>query len=215
MLTCGDEGMDLREALSQISEIREQVARTEVFRGYRAVPVAFSGVLALAVAAFQSAWLGDPSAHIEAYLAWWVGAALLSMAATAIEMLLDHKRRRSRLALQTAWLALGQFAPCVVAGGLLLVVLWVHARDALWMLPGLWALLFSLGIFASHRLLPRATIWVAAFYMAAAAVCLTLGPAALSPWTMGLPFGVGQLFAAGVLYWTLERNDAELQQEQP
>ena len=201
--------MDLRDALTQISEIREQVARTEVFRGYRAVPVAFSGLLALGVAAFQSAWLGDPQAHIEAYLALWVGAAVLSMLATAIEMMLDSKRRSSRLALQTTWLALGQFVPCVVAGGLLLVVLLLHARDSLWMLPGLWALLFSLGIFASYRLLPQATFWVATFYMAAGAVCLTLGPAALSPWTMGIPFGVGQLFAAGVLYWTLERNDVE------
>ena len=34
--------MELREALSQIAEIRLQMARTETFRGYRAVPVALS-----------------------------------------------------------------------------------------------------------------------------------------------------------------------------
>jgi hypothetical protein len=28
-----------------------------------------------------------------------------------------------------------------------------------------------------------------------------------SPWAMGLPFGVGQFFAAGVLYRTLECHD--------
>ena len=33
--------MELREALTQITEIRLQMARTEVFRGYRAVPAAF------------------------------------------------------------------------------------------------------------------------------------------------------------------------------
>ncbi len=32
------------------------------------------------------------------------------------------------------------------------------------------------------------------------------GEHALSPWAMGLPFGVGQLAAAAVLYRTLERN---------
>jgi len=31
---------------------------------------------------------------------------------------------------------------------------------------------------------------------------------------MGLPFGVGQLAAAGILYWTLERNDGENEAEQ-
>ena len=37
--------MELRDALAQIAEIRQHMARTEVFRGYRALPVAFSGVL--------------------------------------------------------------------------------------------------------------------------------------------------------------------------
>ena len=46
--------MELREALSQISEIRQQMARSEVFRGLRSVPVAFSGLLAWAAARFNS-----------------------------------------------------------------------------------------------------------------------------------------------------------------
>ena len=33
------------------------------------------------------------------------------------------------------------------------------------MLPGLWQILFSLGVFASSRLLPRATSGVAVFYL--------------------------------------------------
>ena len=36
---------------------------------------------------------------------------------------------------------------------------------------------------------------------------LARGEHAFSPWVMGLPFGVGQLLAGAVLYWTLERND--------
>lgn len=56
--------MELRDALTQISEIRSQLARTEVFRGYRAMPVAFSGVLAVAAACFQSALVHDPAQAI-------------------------------------------------------------------------------------------------------------------------------------------------------
>ena len=77
-------------------------------------------------------------------------------------------------------------------------------------MPGLWQLLFSLGVFASFRLLPPATVWVALFYLASGTVCLTLREAALSPWAMGVPFGAGQLLAAAILYWALERNDGEL-----
>ena len=53
--------MELRDALTQISEIRHQMARTEVFRGYRALPVAFSGVLAVLAALAQRFWIADPA----------------------------------------------------------------------------------------------------------------------------------------------------------
>src|SRR5262245_34668717 len=186
--------MELREALTQISEIRRQVARTELFRGYRALPVAFSGLLALAAAGFQELWLADPAQNVSAYLALWIGAALISVLATGMEMALYYRRCGSSLAWRTTWLAVSQFLPCLAAGGLLTFVVAAHARENLWMLPGLWAMLFSLGIFASHRLLPKATFWVGLFYMAAGTLCLTLREAALSPWAMGLPFGAGQLF---------------------
>jgi hypothetical protein len=57
-------------------------------------------------------------------------------------------------------------------------------------------------------LLPRPTFWVAVFYLGAGLTVLAIphGDAALSPWMMGVPFGVGQLLAAAVLYRTLERD---------
>ena len=103
------------------------------------------------------------------------------------------------------------FAPCLAAGGLVMVAVVTYAPDILWMLPGLWAMLFSLGIFASYRLLPKPTFWVALFYMIAGTMLLTLREEALSPWAMGVPFAIGQLFSAAVLYWTLERPDVEPQ----
>jgi len=201
--------MELREALTQISEIRQRVAQAEVFRGYRAVPVAFSGLLALATARVQMICLPQPESNVPAYLALWVGAALISLLATGLEIFLHHRHARSLLAGQLTWLALRQFAPCLMAGALVLFAVVTYANQILWILPGLWAMLFSMGIFASYRLLPKATFWVALFYMIAGTILLTLGEDALSPWAMGLPFGAGQLFAAAILYWTLERSDGE------
>jgi hypothetical protein len=197
--------------LTQISEIRQQVARTEVFRGYRAVPVAFSGLLAFAAGVLQAIWLPDPAHHLSSYLALWIGAAGISALAAGTEMVIRSRRSSSLLRREITWLAVEQFLPCLAAGGLLTAVLVAFARDSLWMLPGLWQILFSLGIFASYRLLPRAIFWVGMFYLATGIVCLILarGDAALSPWSMGLPFGLGQLLAAAVLYWTLERNHGE------
>jgi hypothetical protein len=205
--------MELREALTQISEIRQRVAQAEVFRGYRSVPVAFSGLLALATAGVQSVCLPQPAQNAAAYLALWVTAALVSMSATGLELFLHHRHARTPLAQQLTWLALRQFAPCLMAGGLVTLGVVSYASEVFWILPGLWSMLFSLGIFASYRLLPKPTFWVATFYMIAGAMLLTLREDALSPWAMGIPFGGGQLFAAAVLYWTLERPDVEPQEQ--
>ncbi len=203
--------MDLRDALTQIAAIREQVAQTETFRGYRAAPVAASGVLAWIAAGVQAWQLPQPAQNQGAWLMLWIGAALCSLAITGIAMAYYSWRASSPLSRTLTALAVGQFLPCVVAGGLLTAVLWLHARDALWMLPGLWAIIFSLGIFASFRLLPRATFLVAVYYLAAGILCLMWAQEehALSLWAMALPFGVGQLLAAAILYWTLERPHGE------
>jgi hypothetical protein len=203
--------MELHEALTQITEIRLQMARTEVFRGYRAMPVAFSGLLALASSCFQAVWIRDPQGELPAYLSLWVGAAVLSALAAGTEMVVRTRSAASPWSHRITWLAVEQFVPCLVAGGLLTVVLDRFAPEGLWMLPGLWQILFSLGVFASCRLLPKATFWVAVFYLAAGLTTLMFarGDASLSPWAMGLPFGAGQLLAAVVLYRTLESNDAQ------
>jgi hypothetical protein len=203
--------MELREALSQIAEIRQHVARTEVFRGYRAVPVAFSGLLALTAAAYQSVCLPNPLQDLPAYLTLWVGAAVLSALGAGAEMGLRLRRSDSSWARETTWLAVEQFLPCMAAGALVTLVLVWRVPEEAWLLPGIWQVLFSLGVFASYRLLPRAVFWVGLFYLAAgvASLALARGDAALSPWAMGLPFGGGQLLAAAILYWTLERGDGE------
>jgi hypothetical protein len=200
--------MELREALTQIAEIRQQMARTEMFRGYRALPVAGTGLLAMAAALIQSFWVSEPQSQLSAYLALWFGAAGLSLAICVLAMVLRHRYLSSALQREIAWLAVEQFVPALAAGGLVTVAIVLSAPQSLWLLPGLWQVFFSLGIFASYRLLPRATLGVAFFYLASGSLSLVLarGEWALSPWVMGVPFGVGQLLVAAVLYWNLERT---------
>src|SRR5262249_11002746 len=97
--------MELHEALTQITEIRLQMARTQVFRGYRAMPVAFSGLLALASSCFQAAWIPDPMAQLGAYLLLWVSAAVLSALAAGSEMVIRSRRSASSWSRRITWLA--------------------------------------------------------------------------------------------------------------
>lgn len=203
--------MDLRDALTQIAEIRRQAAQGETFRGYRALPVAVSGALALVAGGLQAWLLPEPAADVNGYLGLWLGAAAASLLVTLGVMVWHAWHAASPLARSLTSLAISQFLPCVVAGGLLTFVLVRFAPDGLWMLPGLWAILFSLGIFASHRLLPAAVFWVGAWYLLAGLLVLAWaqGEQAFSPWAMALPFGVGQFLAAALLYWNLERDHDE------
>ena len=201
--------MDLQEALTQISEIRQQVARTETFRGYRAAPVAFSGFVACLAAASQHVFIPQPANDLFGYLSLWIGAAILSMVATGLAMFWHCMQSTSSLTRPNTILAVGQFFPSVVAGGLVTYALFQHVPQAVWMLPGLWSVFFSLGIFASYRLLPKATFWVGVFYMTAGVFCLLWARDTyeFSAWAMGVPFGLGQFASAAILYWTLERKN--------
>ena len=73
LLPSGSTSSDLNDALTQISEIRRQMARGEVFRGYRAATTAFTGVLALAASIIQATWMPDT---LAAYLIIWLTAAV-------------------------------------------------------------------------------------------------------------------------------------------
>lgn len=201
--------MELRQALAQVSEIREQLARTEVFRGYRSLTVGFSGFVGLLAAMVQSVWLPDPTERFHVYLTLWLTAATISVLAVGVEMWSRVRLARTHLARRTTLFAIEQFLPSLVVGGLLTLVIANRAVDAIWMLPGLWALLFSLGVFASCRLLPRPVFLVGAWYLVFGVFGLAFGQneAALSPWIMGITFGGGQLLAAMVLHFTLERVD--------
>ena len=108
------------------------------------------------------------------------------------------------------WIALRQFVPCLLSGAVVTAAIVRLAPDSAWLLPGLWQLFFAQGIFASCRILPRAIYLVTGFYLLAGSLNFFIWreDQALSPLAMALPFGLGQLLTAVILYWTLERCDA-------
>src|SRR5687768_5458696 len=136
--------MELHDALDRIASIHQQVARTQMYRGYRALPVAFSGLLALAAALLQPLFLPGAVEESAVYFAWWLGVALLSLLATGWEMVESLHRSPSALEREKTFLAIGQFVPCLAAGTLLLVVLARSSPESLWLLPGLWSMFFGL-----------------------------------------------------------------------
>jgi hypothetical protein len=202
---------DLDKALADIFAIRSQIAAGTAFRGYGPATVAATGGVALLTAILQFLWLDGPTERPITFFAGWTVAAILSAGLIWVEMQARSRRHHSGLADAMIRQAVEQFLPAGVAGVLLAIVLGKFAPETLWMLPGLWQVLVSLGVFASVRSLPRTIALAGAWYFLSgfAVVLIASQSHTLSPWTMGLPFAVGQLLMAALLYFASGENDVE------
>jgi hypothetical protein len=194
---------DLDKALTDIKAMRSQLARGTEFRGYGPVAFAATGVLAIVAALLQGRLVENPAANVLGYLGVWIAAAALSTVIIGFDVITRSRRVHSGLADEMIQSAAEQLVPAMVVGALLTFVLYRFAPLNLWMLPGLWQIVLSLGIFASCRMLPAPLMAVGVWYLLAGLLCLALasGDHAFSPWAMGMPFGIGQLLAAVLIHF--------------
>lgn len=192
---------DLDRALADIHSLRAQAARGVEFRGYGPTTLAATAGLALVAALIQHRFVRAPTSEVGLYLALWVSVAVLAVVVIAAETVTRTRRVHSSLAQEMITAAAEQFLPAGVAGALLTALLPRIAPETVWMLPGLWQIVFSLGVFGSCRFLPRPMLAVGVWYLITGMLCLVFarGAYALSPWAMGLPFAGGQLMVAAVL----------------
>lgn len=201
---------DLNKALGDISSIRRQMARSTEFRGYGPATLAATGAFAILAATGQATWLPDPAKGINTYLATWITTAILSAALIAMQMLARTRRIHSVMADEMVRMAVEQFLPSAGAGTLITIVLLRFVPAALWMLPGMWQVIFSLGVFSSCRFLPRPMIAAGLWYLSTGLVCIALADnRALSPWAMGVPYGVGQFLVAAILLFNGREGEDE------
>ena len=201
---------ELDRALGEISSIRRQMARATEFRGYGAATLASTGLLAILAAGAQTLWLPDAANHVAVYLGIWITTAVLSGALIAVQTVNRAQRVHSGMADEMIRMAIEQFLPAAIAGALLTVAMMRSGPAGLWVLPGLWQVIFSLGVFSSCRFLPRPMLAAGYWYLATGLACVALGDAwAFSPWAMGVPFGVGQLLVAGILHFNQEARGDE------
>jgi hypothetical protein len=202
--------LNLDRALTDIKAMRSQMARGTEFRGYGPVAFVATGLLAIGAALAQAHWIDDPSNQATAYLGLWIATAMIAGVIIGVDVVTRSRRVHSGLADEMIQAAAEQLFPAVVAGGLVTVILFHFSPESLRLLPGLWQVILSLGIFASCRSLPAPFIIVGVWYLAAGLVCLAFANNGneFSPWAMGVPFGIGQ-FLAAVLIQNIGTDDAE------
>lgn len=198
---------DFERALADLYDIRSQMAASTVFRGLGPLALGTTSLLAVLTALTQHGLIDDPLAQPGAFFSGWIAVAVVSVGLIGDEMIVRARRHHAGLADAMIYRAVHQFLPAGAAGAALALIVGRFAPDDLWILPGLWQILVSLGLFAAAPSLPRGTFLAAAWYFLAGCTVLMVegSDPQLSPWSMGLPFAVGQ----GVLAIVIARASGD------
>lgn len=194
--------MRVDDALRQIEAIHEQLDKGEVYRGFQVGGVAAAGAFGLVAAAAQSHVIAE-----DQFVIYWVAIALACAIISGGSAIWSLAWREDAWARRKTMRLVCQFLPSIIAG---MVVTYVFYRaEQVVFLPGLWSLMFGLGLLAARPYLPRAIGWVCLFYLAVGCVLLMRASPTveLSGWSVGGVFGVGHFASAWVLSRNVERDD--------
>lgn len=197
--------MNINNAMDQVDEIHKHLSRSEVFRGYRAMTAVTIAIVAILTALYQT-YIKKPENNIDFIFQWIIIAAamaLLTAGSIAVEYIIKGSNFEKKQTIRV----FSQFAPSLIIG-FGITMLFIHYRiKALEVLPAIWAILFSMGIFAMRPFLPRFIGYVGLFYLLSGCMLIRMVPmhTSLTPMAMGFTFGVGHLFAALILYLGKER----------
>jgi len=191
---------DLDRALLDINFVREHIARTTQFKGYGPLTLAATGFFALGVAALEAQLPARYQGRALQFIAVWSATAAVAVILIGIEAIVRSRKLHVGMAVEMLQAAIEQFLPAVTAGVLIAFALARWSPSSLRMLPGLWQIVFSLAVFSTARILPKVVFIVGIWYLGCGLACLAMGQSdPLSPWSMGIPFGVGQLLVACIL----------------
>ena len=207
--------MQLRDALSDIADMRAALDRNHSIRGFRSIAIGISAAFVLLGSFIQLHF--DINSSPARYMDIWLCVAIASLAITLVEMIVRGRKSNEFAVWKMHGRVIGSLMPAFVAGAIVTAALIVNlddhsqidfARPNFWMLPGVWALIYSLGLFSCSNVLHRATQAAAWYFLTAGCVYLwaNWSHRTVEAWHMVAIFGVGQCLLAAILYWTVERR---------
>ena len=184
---------DYDEALSQIAEIRSQIAASTSFRGFAPAQFAASALVCAVIALAQSFWPPlQPRSGAEFVAVWGIVLAGISLIA-AVESHGRAIRAHGVLADMLLGATVRRLAPYALSMAAIGFVVGLRAPDAAWLVPGLWLILMGLAGFATASSLPRMIGPVAMWFLGSGVFVLIVAAGArqAEPWMLGVPLAVG------------------------
>src|ERR1700722_17130489 len=159
--------MNVQNALEQLEQIHDQLTRSEVYRGFRVPAVALVGITAFISAAVQQFF---PSAETaNGFVIYWVTVAGLCGLIGTVSAVHLYSVREDAFARRRTRKVLAQFSPCIFTGAVVTIAV-ARVPEYVVFLPGLWGMIFGLGIVAARPHLPAGIGLVGLWYLLAGRV---------------------------------------------
>ena len=156
------------------------------------------GEVAVGVTALAAAWLASRQGTSLGWLLVWLGEALLAFLITTAAIFWKARRSQESLFSQPGRrFALGLFPP-FVAAALLTPVLFM--AGVIWVLPGLWLLLYGAGVVTGGAFSVRTVPVMGLGFMALGAVAI-MAPPAWGDALMAAGFGGLHIFFGILIAW--------------
>lgn len=171
--------------MDNLTFIRDTMARAGTVTSVPGWGGVGMGVLAVGAAAVAS--------RLESQAEWlsaWLGTAALAIGVGGVAMLRKAARSGAPVSTRAGRLFAGAFAPAILAGAVLTIVLYRQGQVDL--LPGLWLLLYGAAIASAGLFSVRPVPILGTCLMGLGAIALFL-PAAYGDLFMGLGFGLLQI----------------------
>ncbi len=196
--------MNIHRALADLADIRAQLERTETYRGFRSTTVGVSALVVGGGAIVQAIGHVSTQRPVGSFLAIWISVALISGLLAGVEMIVRGKLTGD----PTVWRMHRQLTvnllPALLVGAVLTALVGAIAgqpSNLNWALPGIWSLVYGLGLFQCAPRMTRHVRIVAGYFLVTGIIVLWFGwlEQNADAWQMLVTFGVGQAMLACVL----------------
>ena len=213
--------MNLHRALSEISEIKAQLDRTQSHRGFRSLATLLSAFVVVAMAIFLNRWATVVS--VSYFVSAWAMVAAVSVAFAATEMKVRATMGDANLHWKMHTNLGRQLLPSLVVGAAMTFVLsgnqWPlfsevdpsiseSGQSKHTLLPAVWSMVYGLGLVACVQHFPDAVRWVAVWFIVGGIACVMVEQHSMERLNlqMAVLFGGGQIFLGAILFWNMERH---------
>jgi len=174
------------DALANLQQIRRTMADSTRFTAVPGLGLVWVGATALATAWVASRW---GVGQFDRWMVAWVTDAIVGSTILALAMQRKAERVRAALLSGPGQRALLGLLPPIAAGGVLTAVLYMRGMATPEVVPGLWLLLYGVGVIAAGaNSVPLVPVMGGCFVMLGVAAFAVPGTLAL--WLVPAGFGI-------------------------